>query len=157
VELVEHPQIAALIRRREAPPDIMAARLRMALVPQGAGLIDNTTGGPPGFCIGNVYVLAGIPYVMRAMLASLESKLAGGAVLQSRCVTAHLGESSIADPLRQLQAAYSDVDIGSYPFNRDGRFGTTLVIRGTNSQQLDEVLEQIKAMIVRAGATPVDP
>jgi molybdenum cofactor synthesis domain-containing protein len=154
VELVEHPTIAAFIRRRESPPEIMASRLRMALVPRGAGLIDNSTGGPPGFFIGNVHVMAGIPTVMRAMLASLRSKLTGGAVLQSRSVTVYLGESAIAEPLRQLQADHPAMDIGSYPFNKDGRFGTTLVIRGTNTAQLDQLMEKIRAMIVQAGGTP---
>jgi molybdenum cofactor synthesis domain-containing protein len=154
VDLVEHPTIAALIRRRESPPEIMASRLRMALVPRGAGLIDNSTGGPPGFFIGNVHVMAGIPAVMRAMLASLRSRLTGGAVLQSRSVTAYLGESAIAEPLRQLQADHPAIDIGSYPFNNEGRFGTTLVIRGTNAAQLDQLLEKITAMVGRAGGTP---
>jgi len=154
VDLVEHPQIAAHIRRREAPPDIMASRLRMALVPQGSGLIDNTTGGPPGFFIGNVYVLAGIPRVMRAMLASLQSKLIGGAVVQSRSVTAYLGESTIAESLRQLQENYPDVEIGSYPFNNDGRYGTTLVMRGTDVDLLEQVRGKIETMVAIAGATP---
>ena len=109
VELIEHPQIAALIRRRrEAPPDVMAARMRMAMVPRGAGLIENSTGGPPGFFIGNVYVMAGIPVVMRAMLASLEHKLQGGAVVQSRSVTIYTGESTIAGA------------VGSYPTRAPG-------------------------------------
>jgi len=154
VDLVEHPTIAALIRRREAPPHVMASRLRMAMVPLGAGLIDNTTGGPPGFFIGNVHVMAGVPAVMRAMLASLRSKLIGGAVLQSRSVTAYLAESVIAAPLRQLQADHPATDIGSYPFNTEGRFGTTLVVRGTDIAQLDQLVEKITAMIVQAGGTP---
>jgi molybdopterin-biosynthesis enzyme MoeA-like protein len=152
VKLVEHPEIAAIIRRREAPPDVMASRLRMALVPEGAGLIDNLTGGPPGFFIGNVYVMAGIPAVMRAMLGSLASKLIGGAVVQSRSVTAFIGESTIAEALRTIQANHIDVDIGSYPFNRDGRYGTTLVARGTDEKILDQVVEQLKAMLVAVGA-----
>jgi molybdopterin-biosynthesis enzyme MoeA-like protein len=152
VELVEHPQIAAILRRREAPPEIMAARLRMALVPQGSGLIDNTTGGPPGFFMGNVYVLAGIPTVMRAMLASLQSKLTGGAVVQSRSITAFLGESTIARTLEKIQLEHPEVEIGSYPFVRDGRVGTTLVARGVDKTALDEVTTQIEAMIVAAGA-----
>ena len=154
VPLVEHPEIAALIRSRESPPHIMASRLRMALVPQGAELIGNSTGGPPGFHVGNVYVMAGIPHVMRAMLSTLQSKLIGGAVVQSRSITAYLGESAIAEQLRQLQAEYPDVDLGSYPFTREGRFGTTLVARSTNAQQLDEVLSKLSAMIIEAGGEP---
>jgi molybdenum cofactor synthesis domain-containing protein len=154
VPLVEHPEIAALVRRRESTPEIMASRLRMALVPQGAGLIENSTGGPPGFFIGNVYVMAGIPSVMRAMLASLETKLAGGAVLQSRSVTAYLGESAIAAGLRALQAQVPEVEIGSYPFTREGRFGTTLVMRSTNAKLLLDVAEKLNALIVSAGGEP---
>lgn len=156
VELIEHPEIAALIRRHEAPPDILASRLRMALVPAGSRLIENGTGGPPGFSIGNVYVLAGIPEVMRAMLAPLAPTLQGGEILHSRSVTAHLGESAIAEPLAQLQAAHPTVDIGSYPFNRAGRYGTTLVARSTDAQRLDEVTEAVKAIIVKAGGEPLE-
>jgi len=153
VPLVEHPEIAALIRRREAPPDIMASRLRMARVPSGAGLIENTTGGPPGFFVGNVYVMAGIPSVMRAMLSGLQSKLTGGAVLQSRSLTAFLPESAIAAPLSELQARYAQVEMGSYPFTREGRYGTTLVLRSSDVALLDVATEQVNAMIVAAGGT----
>jgi len=156
VRLIEHPDIAAIIRRREAPPEVMSARLRMALVPEGAGLIDNLTGGPPGFFIDNVYVMAGIPTVMRAMLGSLATKLAGGAVLQSRSVTAFIGESAIAVALSDIQANHTEIDIGSYPFAREGRFGTTLVARGTNEQTLNAVVDEIKAMLLAAGVTPAE-
>lgn len=155
VPLVEHPEIAALLRRRVATPEIMAARMRMALVPQGAQLIGNSTGGPPGFFIGNVYVLAGIPVVMRAMLSTLETRLIGGAVLQSRSITAYLGESAIADPLAKLQRAYPAVEIGSYPFDRDGRYGTTLVLRCSDVGLLVEATEKLKAIIVGVGAEPI--
>lgn len=153
VPLVEHPEIAALIRRRDAPPDVMASRLRMARVPSGAGLIENSTGGPPGFFVGNVYVMAGIPSVMRAMLATLQSKLTGGAVLQSRALTAFLPESAIAAPFAALQARYAQVEMGSYPFTRDGRYGTTLVLRSSDVALLDVAAEQVNAMIVAAGGT----
>jgi molybdenum cofactor synthesis domain-containing protein len=153
VPLVEHPEIAALIRRREAPPDVMASRLRMARVPSGAGLIENSSGGPPGFFIGNVYVMAGIPSVMQAMLASLQSKLTGGAVLQSRSVTAFLPESTIAAPFAELQARYAQVEMGSYPFTRDGRYGTTLVLRSSDLALLDAATEQVNEMILAAGGT----
>jgi molybdenum cofactor synthesis domain-containing protein len=154
VPLVEHPEIAAIIRRRESPPHIMASRLRMALVPEGSGLVGNSTGGPPGFYKENVYVLAGIPTVMRAMLEALEPLLAGGDVVQSRSVTVYLGESAIAEPMRELQAEYPDVDIGSYPFRREDRYGTTLVARGTSVQRLDEVMTKLATLIVEAGGTP---
>jgi len=156
VELVEHPEIAKLIRSREAPPDIMRSRLRMALVPEGAGLITNSTGGPPGFCIGNVYVMAGIPRVMQAMLPSLQQVLRGGAVVHGRSVSAYLAESEIADGLTAVQERYADLSLGSYPFMRDGRYGTNLVVRGTNPQRIAEALAEVIVAIEAAGGEAMD-
>lgn len=154
VPLVEHARIAEFIRRREAPPEVMAARLRMALVPEGSGLIENLTGGPPGFFIGNVYVMAGIPAVMNSMLATLATKLTGGAILQSKSITAFVLESAIAKALEAIQQRHPDVDIGSYPFNREGRYGTSLVARSTNQASLDSVESEIKEMVAAMGQTP---
>jgi len=156
VDLVIHPEIAARIERRPAPPDIMAARMRMARVPEGATLIDNLTGGPQGFRIENVFVMAGIPAVMQAMLGSLEGKLQGGPVVRSRSVTAHLGESQIADALRAIQARHPSIDLGSYPFFRADRYGTTLVMRGTDEGGLEAMLEEVCGAIIACGATPED-
>lgn len=144
VELVEHPTIAAFLRRRPAPPEVMAVRLRMALVPAGAGLIEYDADSPPGFFIGNVYVLAGIPHVMRLMLASVARSLVGGAVVQSRSITAFVGESAIAKPLEALQRQHPNVDIGSYPFVRDGKIGTTLVVRGTDVPLIESIVDAIE-------------
>ena len=155
-ELYEHPTIAAVIKRRDAPPEVMASRMLMARVPEGASLIDNPTGGPHGFCIENVYVMAGIPIVMQAMLSTLQGKLAGGTPVQSRSVTAYLGESQIATELGEVQARYPSLDLGSYPFARDGRYGTTLVMRGTDEADLEAMLDDVKAVIVAAGEEPYD-
>jgi molybdenum cofactor synthesis domain-containing protein len=156
VPLVIHPEIARLIQSRPVPPDVMAARMLMARVPEGAALIDNPSGGPPGFTIGNVYVMAGIPLVMQGMLSTLHGKLRGGAPVRSRSVTVYLGESQIAAPLGQIQNRYPHIDLGSYPFSRDGRYGTTLVMRGTDARDLDAMLDDVKSMIVAAGAVPQD-
>jgi molybdenum cofactor synthesis domain-containing protein len=156
VRVIEHPKIAALIRKYPASPEVLASRLRMALVPEGAGLIENDTGGPPAFYIGNVYVLAGVPEIMRVMLGSLRSKLVGGPVLQSRSVVAYLEESAIAAPLREIQEAHPQVDIGSYPFYIDGRIGTNLVIRGTDEGLLEEVAAKVEAMVAAIKA-PTPP
>ena len=156
VPLAVNPTIEGRIRRRQAPPEVMASRLRMALVPEGASLVDNVTGGPQGFCVENVYVMAGIPGVMRAMLASLEGKLDAGPPVRSRTVTAYLGESSIATALARIQDEFPDVDIGSYPFFRDDRYGTSLVLRGVEEALLDRVLELVNKAIIDAGETPRD-
>ena len=146
--------IAERIRAHPVPEAVMAARLRMARIPRGAALIDNPTGGPQGFRIGNVHVLAGIPAVMRAMLSGMSFE--GGPVVRSRAVTAYLGESQLAAGLARVQDAYPDVDLGSYPFTRDGGFGTTLVMRGTAPARLAAMLEEVKALIVAAGEVPRD-
>lgn len=156
VPIVINETIAELIRQRPAPPDVMESRMRMARVPEGAQLVDNATGGPPGFRVDNVYVMAGIPGVMQAMLASLEGKLKSGPIVRTRSVTAFLGESQIAGALREIQEQFPSVDLGSYPFFKQDRYGTSLVMRGTDEGLLDEMLEAVKAAIVAAGETPQD-
>ena len=154
VPLMVSEAIAERIRGRPAPPEVMESRLRMARIPRGAELIDNPTGGPQGFRMGNVFVMAGIPGVMQAMLSTVTVQ--GGAVVRSRSVTAYLGESQVAIGLTHIQARYPEVDLGSYPFSRDGRYGTTLVMRGTDPNELAAMLEDVKQLIVDAGETPQD-
>ncbi len=156
VELIEHPEIAERIRQRPAPEDVMKNRLLMARVPDGAQLIDNPTGGPQGFAMENVYVMAGIPMVMQAMLSSLDGKLRSGPVVRSRSVRAYLGESTIASQLGEIQIRHKDLDIGSYPFFRDDRFGTTLVIRGTDPEELEVAAGEIMKAVRDAGEEPED-
>ena len=152
--LVVSEAIAERIRGRPAPPEVMESRLRMARIPRGAELIDNPTGGPQGFRMGNVFVMAGIPGVMQAMLSTVTVQ--GGAVVRSRSVTAYLGESQVATGLTHIQARHPEVDLGSYPFSRDGRYGTTLVMRGTDPDELAAMLEEVKQLIVDAGEMPQD-
>lgn len=155
VTLVTSDAIAERIRGRPAPAEVMASRLRMARIPQGAELIDNPTGGPHGFRIANVYAMAGIPAVMQAMLSTLA--LEGGAVVRSRSVTAYLGESQVATGLATIQTRFPHVDLGSYPFTRDGRYGTTLVMRGTDETALAAMLAEVRQLIIDAGETPEEP
>lgn len=154
VPLVTSEAIAARIRGGDAPPEVMAARLRMARVPEGAELIDNPTGGPQAFRMENVYVLAGIPAVMRQMLSTV--RFNGAAVVRSRSVTAYLGESQVAAGLTRIADAHPAVDLGSYPFAHEGRYGTTLVVRGTDPDELDAMIEDVKRLIVAAGEVPRD-
>lgn len=154
VPLVENEAIAARIRVRPAPPEIMASRLRMAQIPEGAVLIDNPTGGPQGFRIGNVHVMAGIPSIMQAMLSSLEHELEHGDIVRSCSVTAYLGESQIAAAFAAVQQRYPDFDLGSYPFFRNEKYGTNLVIRGVDKDRMSAALEEVKAVIVAAGGVP---
>ncbi len=154
VPLVIHPDIESRILALAAPPDVMDSRMLMARVPEGARLIDNPTGGPQGFAIGNVYVMAGIPRVMQAMLSSLEGTLHGGAVVRSRSIIAYLGESTIATALGEIQGDFPGIDIGSYPFMRGGRYGTNLIMRGTDDALLDKVYQTVWLAVRSAGVEP---
>ena len=155
VPLVVNPEIAARIRQRPAPEHVIENRLRMARIPGGASLIANPTGGPQGFRMENVFVMAGIPSVMQAMLSTVGNEIEGGDVVRSRSVTAYLGESQIAAALTEIQARYPDVELGSYPFYRNERYGTTLVMRGTSETDLASMLEEIENTIIAAGEQPL--
>lgn len=153
-KLVVHPEIAKLIQSRPSSPEVMESRLLMARVPESAQLIDNPTGGPQGFYIKNVYVMAGIPRVMQAMLSTLAGKLEGGPKTLSCSVTAFLGESQIATRLGEIQDQFPSVSIGSYPFSRDGNYGTSLVIRGIDAKLLNQVLDAICLLINEMNSSP---
>jgi len=126
-------------------------RLRMARIPEGAELIDNPVSVAPGFCIGNVYVFAGVPRIMQAMFDSVLPDLHRGAVIDSVSVQCNLGEGTIAAPLRALQERYPKVDLGSYPGKMDGKYRVTLVARSSDKQQLDEVAQALATLVGDAG------
>jgi len=149
-ELYIHPEIEEILLQREAPPEIMASRMRMARVPEGAELIRNPF-GPAGFQVDNVFVMAGIPRVMHEMLKTLLPGLKGSKPVRSRTVTAFVTESQVAGPLSGLQDRYEHVDIGSYPFSKDGRFGTSLVARGTDEEELDRLVDELRKLITTVG------
>ena len=154
VEIEEHPEVAALIRQRPASPQVMASRLRMARIPVGATLIENPTGGPPGFQLENVFVMAGVPMVMQAMASTFGSdRLPGGKPVRSITVGAFLGESQVADDLAEIQTRFPDIDLGSYPFYRPSGYGTNLVMRGTEPEDLDAMAKAVTEMIQRFDAT----
>jgi molybdenum cofactor synthesis domain-containing protein len=121
------------------------ARLRMARVPQGATLIENAVSKAPGFRMGNVFVMAGVPKVMNAMMDAIAPTLERGVPMQSRTVTLQGGEGDIAAPLGEIQSRYSDVFIGSYPFEGPSGFATNLVIRSRNPQTLGQAEAEVKA------------
>jgi molybdenum cofactor synthesis domain-containing protein len=127
------------------------ARLKMARVPVGAELIENTVSGAPGFRIENVFVFAGIPSIARAMFASAVPLLVQGAPILSASVDAYVREGDFAATLEKIQQRHADVEIGSYPFNRDGRYGATLVVRGTDRALLGSVISEIVAALAPLG------
>lgn len=131
--------------------DLNAARLRMARIPDGAELIDNPVSKAPGFSIGNVHVMAGVPAVFEAMVAGLLPKLTGGRPLLSETVQVLRGEGLIAAPLGAVAAAHPDVSIGCYPFNRGGVFGANIVARSEDAGALARAVAALEAMRAEIG------
>ena len=122
------------------------ARLRMARIPEGATLIDNPVSTAPGFTLRNVNVMAGVPAVFEAMVASVISKLAHGAPLLSETWRIMRGEGDVAEPLARIAADHPDLNLGSYPFQKDGVYGTNIVIRGTDAARVQAAMAQLQAL-----------
>lgn len=156
VPLIRHPEAEARLRAYYPADKINDARLRMANTPEGATLLDNPISVAPGFQIGNVFVMAGVPAIMRAMFDGIRHRLRGGAPVQSVSVPAYIAEGTIAHDLGALQARFPEVDIGSYPFFRAGKFGTSLVLRGTDEAKLALATAELRTLIRALGAQPLD-
>ena len=141
---------------RDRPGGLTEARIRMARVPEGAELIPNVTSGAPGVRIGNVFILAGVPYIAAAMLEALTGKLEGGRPVVSVTVGARAPESDVADLLRETEADNPGVAIGSYPFFKDGRYGANFVIRSEDGDLARRTGDQLSERLREAGYEPVD-
>lgn len=119
------------------------ARLRMARIPEGATLIDNPVSIAPGFTLRNVHVMAGVPSVFQAMVASILPTLSGGAPLLSQTIRIERGEGDIAGPLTKLAEENPEVSIGSYPYIQNGVYGSNIVVRGTDGSQVNTVISAL--------------
>lgn len=148
VELVVNEEA----RRRIASSgrELNQARLKMATVPEGASLIDNAVSLAPGFRIGNVFVLAGVPSIARAMFAACEGELEGGRPILSASIDVYQREGDFAAALEAIAKRYPEVDIGSYPFSRDGRLGASLVVRGTDGARVAAAMAEIRETLAPA-------
>ncbi|WP_309644468.1 molybdopterin-binding protein [Phenylobacterium sp.] len=155
VELYEHPDIIAMMAARWGG-EVNVARRRMARVPVGGDLVKNPVQGPPGFTIGNVFVLAGVPVIMRGMLEDVGHRLRGGAVVLSRTVRVEgSGEGVIAAPLEAVAKGHPDMSLGSYPFFDQGLYGSNLVLRGRDPEELARTVAELIAALTEAGVANV--
>jgi len=151
VELQEHPDILAMMTARWGP-ELNVARRRMARVPVGGDLVKNPVQGPPGFTIGNVFVLAGVPVIMRGMLEDVGPRLRTGAVVLSRTVRVEgTGEGAIAAPLEAVAKAHPTMSLGSYPFFTEGLYGSNLVLRGRDAEELAGTVSELIEALTQAG------
>lgn len=150
-----HPKALEILQAHYEEGEFNAARKRMARIPQGGVLIDNPISVAPGFEIENVFVMAGIPMINRAMLESIRHRLVGGAPVRSRVVAAHLAEGAVAERLGNIQLRYGRVSIGSYPYYRSSHFGTTFVLRSAEQDDLAAAFDDVVAMIGDLGGDPI--
>jgi molybdenum cofactor synthesis domain-containing protein len=148
-------QAEALFRKAYDADKINEARLRMCDMPKGATLIPNPVSVAPGFIIGNVYVMAGVPEIMRAMFDHVKGSLKGGKPVKSITVSTYLTEGTIAKDLAGIQDKFPEVEIGSYPFVRGGKLGTSLVARHEEVIRLGNVRAELFKMIERFGGEVV--
>ncbi len=134
---------------------VSEARLRMARVPDGAGLIENPMSGAPGIRIGNIMILAGVPHIAAMMLDSLTGTLQGGRPVVSATIGCNAPESEVADMLAATEKAHEGCQIGSYPFFREGQVGANFVIRSTDEARLKACEDDLAAKLIAMGYEPV--
>lgn len=153
--LERNPEAVRRLESHYGSGDLNAARLKMADIPRGAALIDNPVSQAPGFRLGNVFVLAGVPRIAQAMFDTIKHSLSGGAPVVSRALSAWLREGDLAESLAAVQAAHPAVDLGSYPFLRDGRLGVSVVARGSDPAAVETASAAVGAAMAALGSPPL--
>ena len=147
VPLGENPEAVKMLSARYGQEALTEARRRMARIPEGGELIANPVTGAPGFTIGNVHVLAGIPKIMKAMLVDLAPRLASGRKLHLRTIPVPAGEGAYADQLAEIQLSFPNVAIGSYPKIAADRFLGEIVLRSRDVTRLEEAVRAVESML----------
>jgi molybdenum cofactor synthesis domain-containing protein len=155
VPVVEDSAARDLLATHFGKAQLTVARLRMARIPSGATLIDNPISAAPGIKMANVYVLAGVPVIMQSMMDAVVATLRHGPQIHCVTVSAFIAESVLAEELRALAAGYPSVDIGSYPWMREEKFGTSLVARGTDGEAVRLAGEALAVLMKSKGAEPL--
>ena len=154
--VVVHPEAKAMLERHYADRGgLTDARLRMARVPDGAELIANTLSGAPGIRLDTTVLLAGVPHIAAGMLEALNGQLEGGERVLSRTLGARVPESEVAELLAATQRAHAGVQIGSYPFFRQGQVGANFVIRSTDAAVVEACAADLTARLAAIGVDAV--
>ncbi len=156
VPLLLNQEAKKLLEDNLGQGNLSKARLRMAMIPQGASLIKNPVSSAPGFMLGNVFVMAGIPIIMQSMLLDIEHRISGGSKIISKAVHVFEGESLFAEILSEVEDRFEHLSIGSYPFYKGGKYGASFVLRSPIEKDLDRALEDLKARIIERGSVFYD-
>ncbi len=151
VKLLRNPEAVACMERYYDPGTMTEARLKMADIPEGASLIENSVSGAPAFQINNVFVLAGVPDIMRAMFDALINRLIGGPPILTTSVCTNLTESKLAEGMTKIQNECEEVSIGSYPYFKRGKLGVNIVLRSIDKALLLKQAELIEVLINEVG------
>ncbi|HEY2071127.1 MAG TPA: molybdopterin-binding protein [Rhizomicrobium sp.] len=155
VDIHHHPEAMAMLAARYQPGEFNEMRQRMARIPDGAALIKNSVSTAPGFHIGNVYVMAGVPMIMRAMLEEVAPTLTRGAIVHSATVEGKIPEGRIAAALAAIQKEHPETAIGSYPFYREDGAGAQFVVRARDAVAAEAAAQAIESAIKNAGIQPL--
>ena len=147
VELEINSGALGILKEYYKDGELTDARMKMTKMPVGSELIENPVSRAPGFKMDNVFVLAGIPSIMQGMFEGARKHLTVGEVVKSKSIDVFTPESNVADALTDLQNKYSEVEIGSYPFNKDNRFGTSVVMRSSDEEKLKNCESDLKELM----------
>ena len=145
VDLEINDKALSILKEYYKDSELTDARMKMTMMPKGAELVENPISRAPGFKMENVFVMAGIPLIMQGMLEGARQYLKGGDVIKTTSVDVFTPESNVAEDLAQLQNKFPNVEIGSYPFSKENKFGTSLVLRSKDEELLNNCkLELLK-------------
>jgi len=146
------PRVVRIFKERAPQMELNEARLRMARIPAGADLVENKVSAAPGFRIGNVVVMAGVPAIMQSMLEAVAPTLRTGTRMLSETVKGNVREGDIGTPLGEIARAHAETIIGSYPFFDEGKPNTNIVIRSRDPEKLAAAKRDVEAMLVKVRA-----
>jgi molybdenum cofactor synthesis domain-containing protein len=155
VGISHHPEAVAILTKYyiESGRELNEARMRMARIPEGATLVENPISKAPGFKLGNVFVMAGVPKIMQAMMDNIAPQLTKGEIVQTRTVVFRGGEGDVAKPLKDIQEQFQNVTIGSYPFELSEGYCTNLVLRSRDVAMLNMATDAVAALAAELVAT----
>ena len=142
-----HEEAYAILEKYYGKAKFSPGRKKMSKMPIKASLILNPSSGAPGFIVGNVYCLPGVPSILKSMLGGLNNKIKGGKKILSKTISINTVESEIAKSLENVQHKFKKVDIGSYPFFRLGKIGVSIVIRSSNKKKIDDCYKEIVSFV----------
>ena len=147
VEYCYHPEAYELLEKYYEKGKFNIGRRKMAKTPKNASLIYNPSSAAPGFFIKNVYCLPGVPSILKSMLGGLNNKIIGGKKIISKTLSLRTVESEISVPLEKIQNKYKNLEIGSYPFFKQGKLGVSLVLRSDKKKLIEKCKKEIMIFI----------